>query len=136
MLGAASSCLAGDEVLMLGIADAVNAPDAQRRLDKSMQFLFGTQPAPHVAQNFGNFVVNRKTNGFAKNADKTCERAFLSALITLQARARSLGGNAVVNIESYYKKHVDSSLNEYECHKGLLMAGVALRGDVVRLGDR
>lgn len=41
--------------------------------------------------------------------------------------------NAVVNIASYYKKVEVRHETMYECHKGGLMAGVALKGDVVRV---
>jgi hypothetical protein len=46
-----------------------------------------------------------------------------------------VGANAVVNVESFYRKHAVPSKTEYECHKGFLIAGVALRGDVVQLAD-
>ena len=35
------------------------------------------------------------------------------------------GGNAVVNIESFYDRNARASTSEYECHAGALMAGVA-----------
>ena len=43
------------------------------------------------------------------------------------------GGNAVINIRSFYKKNEMSSETKFECHVGLLMAGVALKGTVVYL---
>jgi hypothetical protein len=51
----------------------------------------------------------------------------------LAGRARTEGGNAVINIVSYYKKNVFSSATEYECHAGAIIAGVALKGTVVKL---
>ena len=57
----------------------------------------------------------------------------LSALISLQDRIKAEGGNAVVNIESFYDRQPMASNTEYECHAGAIMAGVALRGDVVTL---
>jgi uncharacterized protein YbjQ (UPF0145 family) len=57
----------------------------------------------------------------------------LSALIQLQERARREGGNAVINIKSYYKKQTFSSESQFECHAGNIMAGVALKGDIVKL---
>jgi hypothetical protein len=44
-----------------------------------------------------------------------------------------LGANAVVNIISYYRKVPMSSDTQYECHAGTLMAGVALKGDFVKI---
>jgi uncharacterized protein YbjQ (UPF0145 family) len=126
---------AADEVLMLPIASAMATPQAQQKLGNSVKFYFGTHPATRVIRTFGNTVANPKTNGFAKSAGTACEWVFLSALISLQERAAEVGANAVVNITSFYDKHEVSSQTEYECHKGFLMAGVALRGDLVRLAD-
>lgn len=57
----------------------------------------------------------------------------LSALLELRERAKKLGGNAVTNIVSYYKKDTSSSETEYDCHAGNIIAGVALKGTVVKL---
>jgi uncharacterized protein YbjQ (UPF0145 family) len=131
----APPCFAADEIVMLPIASAMSMPDAQQKLGHSVRFYFGMQPPTRITRTYGNFVANPKTNAFARSADKACEWAFLSALIALQSHADELGANAVINITSYYRKHEVSSQTEYECHKGFLMAGVALRGDVVRLAD-
>jgi hypothetical protein len=39
------------------------------------------------------------------------------------------------NIVSYYNKKVMSSATEFECHAGAIMAGVALKGDFVKIAD-
>ncbi|MBB3062868.1 hypothetical protein [Microbulbifer rhizosphaerae] len=54
-------------------------------------------------------------------------------MIALQDRARREGGNAVVNIRSYYKKNEVNSSSEFECGAGAVMAGVTLEGEVVTL---
>lgn len=79
-------------------------------------------------------MSNKKANGFGKGSETSCKRAALSALLSLQDRAKQLGGNAVVNIVSYYKKVPYSSPTDYECHDGGLMSGVAFKGTVVRVG--
>ena len=43
------------------------------------------------------------------------------------------GGNAVINIKSYYKKNEVSSAGEYECGAGAMVSGVAFKGEVVKL---
>jgi uncharacterized protein YbjQ (UPF0145 family) len=131
----ASPSFARDDVVMLPIANAIDTPEAQTKLNNAVWFYFGTQPTIPITRAFGKVVANPKTNAFAKTENNACERVFLSALISLQNDAVSAGANAVVNITSFYKKHEVSSKTEYECHKGFLMAGVALRGDVVRLAD-
>ena len=54
-------------------------------------------------------------------------------MISFQDRAKQLGGDAVINIESYYRKNTIKSATEYECGSGGLMSGVTFRGEVVKL---
>ena len=57
-------------------------------------------------------------------------------MIQLEKRAKQLGANAVVNIVSFYQKNVMSSPTEFECHAGAVIAGVALKGDFVKVEER
>lgn len=54
-------------------------------------------------------------------------------MVQLQQRAQQLGADSVVNIHCFYKKIPFRSAMQYECHTGVLMSGVALRGEFVRL---
>jgi len=54
-------------------------------------------------------------------------------MVALEKRAQQMGANAVINIVSYYDKKVISSATEFECHAGAIMAGVALKGDFVKI---
>lgn len=136
LLLGATPVAARDAVVLLPIAHVIDAPAAQQKLQNSVQLYFGARPARAVIRDFGNYRARRKTNGFAKSEEASCDQAFLSALREMQGRAASLGANAVVNIESDYNHHQVSSRTDYECHKGFLMAGVALRGDIVRLAGK
>jgi uncharacterized protein YbjQ (UPF0145 family) len=120
---------------LLPIALAMEAKDAQDKLDGSVKFYFGDQPPPHVVTVLGSDVSNRKTNAFGKSDEKACNWAFLSAMVALQTRAQQMGANAVINIVSYYNKKVMSSATEFECHAGAIIAGVALKGDFVKIAD-
>lgn len=86
-----------------------------------------------MAKTLGEYTANRKTNAVNKSDQTACEWAFLSALLSLRDRAIEQGGDAVINIRSYYKKDEVTSNSEYECHAGAIIAGVALRGTVVKL---
>lgn len=122
---------ARDTRLKLPIKDAMEAPEAKSRLGSEIKFVFGETPAN--AKVIGTFMSNKKTN-FANKSDKEgCEWAFLSAMLSLKQRAIAEGGNAVVNIQSYYKKNEFSSTTEYECGAGAIMGGVTFRGTVVKL---
>jgi len=78
---------------------------------------------------------HRRTNAFNKPEQEACDIAFLSAAIVLQQQARRAGGNAVVNISSYFKNDRLDSASEYLCGAGFLMTAVGLRGTVVTLGE-
>lgn len=124
---------AADDVLTLPVASALQGPDAAKALDGTVAFYFGKTPHAAVVQSLGEFVSNKKSNAFGKVDASSCNRALLSTLITFQKRAKALGGNAVVNIRSYYDKREVSYDKEFECHNGFLMSGVALKGEVVKL---
>jgi uncharacterized protein YbjQ (UPF0145 family) len=118
---------------MLSLQDALNTPEAKERLTGAVRFYFGDQKYPSSAQTLMSVVANRKTNAFNKSDEEACKWVFLSAMISLQERAIREGANAVVGINSYYKKNEVSSNTQYECHAGNIMAGVALKGTVARL---
>lgn len=118
---------------MLSLQDALNTPEAKERLTGEVRFYFGDQKYPGSAQTLMSVVANRKTNAFNKSDEEACKWVFLSAMISLQERAIREGANAVVGINSYYKKNEVSSNTQYECHAGNIMAGVALKGTVARL---
>jgi hypothetical protein len=124
---------AADDKVVLPIADALAAPQAKAKLDGSVAFYFGNTAHPAVLKSFGNFTTNKKSNAFGKSDAETCNWVLLSALITLQERAQNEGGDAVINIKSYYKKNEVSYDKEFECHVGTFVSGVTLKGDVVKL---
>jgi len=130
----AGNAQARDTKLMLSIDEAMSSADFQEKLDSTITFSFGGLPAgKSIGERHGNYTSNKKTNAFGKSDEAACRWAFLSALLSFQDRVRSEGGDAVVNLESYYKANPMISTSEYECHAGGVIAGVALRGDVVTL---
>jgi len=128
---------ARDDTYFLPIKDALELGKSQGKLDDSIQFYFSGQSHPAVITSLvRDVVINKKTQtGFHKTDEEACQWAMLSTLIALQESTRKEGGNAVINIESYYKKNNYKSSDKYECHAGHLMSGVALKGDVVRLNN-
>jgi len=108
--------------------------DRAQGLDNDVKLYFGNQRHPPVrSMLYKNITTNKKTNSANKTDQAACNLAMLSALIAFQQAARNRGGNAVVNIESYYNRRVFRSNDQFECHAGNLMSGVALKGDIVRL---
>ena len=129
----ATPAVARDDRNMYPLADALNTPAAQEKLDKDIPLYFGKQKHPAVSKRLGEWGTNKKTNAFNKTDKEACEWTFLSAVLELQERARKEGGDAVINIKSNYKNQLTDSATEYMCGNGALMSGVALKGTVVKL---
>lgn len=135
-LAAIMPAQARDSKLLLPIEAGMESKSAGEKLDGSVKFYFGTQKHPKVLAKLGTDSTSKKTNAFNKTDDTACNWAFLSAMVALEKRAYALGANAVVNIVSNYSNHQFSSNTEFECHAGGIMAGVALKGDFVKIGKK
>lgn len=133
LLFAAPSAFSRDTKHMLSIQDAMQSTEFKEGFDPNIRLFFGNQKHPKVIHSFGNFSSNKKTNAFAKSDESACRWVLLSALLSLQERVKQEGGNAVINIASYYKKNTVNSNTQFECHAGAIMAGVALTAEVVKL---
>jgi len=123
---------AADRVVTFPITDALSTPDAMAKLG-GVNFYFGPQAVPPIAEELGPATTSQKTNAFAKSDEAACKWVFLSAMIRLQKKAEELGANAVTNIVSNNKHNEFSSEQDFECRVGAVMAGVALKGQFVRL---
>ena len=125
-----------------GLARAVLAFNRVSRLYffcPRCQHVWDTPAKPHstsYSRRFGDYVANEKTNAVGKTDLSECAWVFQSALLSLQKRAHALGANAVINIHSFYKKEDVSSETEIPCHTGFLMAGIALKGDLVAVAGK
>ncbi|MEQ1064384.1 excinuclease [Acinetobacter sp. XH1741] len=129
--GFTATVQAADEVHPLNFKDAVDRAVADGTLDGSVKFyLSGTKSGGKVIQK--DVVTNKKTNGFGKTAEASCDWVLRSALIQLQNNAKAQGANAVTNIVSYFKSNETRSTTTYNCYKGAMMAGVTLKGDIVK----
>ncbi|MGJ8669916.1 MAG: excinuclease ABC subunit A [Oceanococcus sp.] len=130
---AAVSAQARDDALKMPIDGFFQRADVQEKLGNEVKFYLAGQKHRAVAQNFGEYQSNKKTSSFKKSDQQACEWALLSAFIALRDRALQMGGNAVVNITSNYKKIPYSSPDKFMCGAGKIMAGVTMKGDVVKL---
>ena len=124
-----------DSKHMYPIDEAMQSADFRDQLDPKIKIYWGTQSHPAVTRSYGKYTTNKKTNAFNKSDREACEWVLLSALLSLQQRAHSEGGNAIINLTSYYKKKEVVDNERYECHAGNIIAGVALRGEVVKLAQ-
>jgi len=123
-----------DDHIKLPIQGALEKGQSYKeKVGSDIKMFWGTQKTPAVDRKMGEFTSNKKTNAANKSDQDACDLAFISAVIGLQQRARKEGGNAVVNIRSVYKNEDSDSPTEFICGAGKIMAGVALRGTVVKL---
>jgi uncharacterized protein YbjQ (UPF0145 family) len=131
---AASPAVARDDRLMFPVSEGMEKGKSTKdRIDPDIRVYFGKQKSPAVERKLGEFTANRKTNATNKSDKEACEIAFVSAVVSLQQRARKEGGDAVINVQSVYKNENRESNSEYLCGAGTFVAGVALRGTVVKL---
>jgi len=134
VLGTVQVAEARDSAIVLPVDPVLHMTGNKgEKLDGTVSFYFGASAHPKATKVFGNFATNKKTNSVGKSDNDACNWAMLSALLTLQERAKSEGGNAVINIMSNYKKVEKSYDKEFECHAGTFVTGVALKGDVVKI---
>ncbi|XPF94515.1 excinuclease ABC subunit A [Colwellia sp. RE-S-Sl-9] len=134
-------------IVTLVMTSSAQARDDRNRYD--IQSLLESEKAKnalldvplHFAENsptkfeskYGEVSTNKKTNAFMKSDQEACEWAMLSALKALQERAVREGMTDVINITSNYKNQPFSSATEFECGSGAVMAGVALKGTLVKI---
>jgi hypothetical protein len=132
LLAAPVAAMAGDKVIHLSFENGVAAAQKAGLIDGSVKFyLAGTGPRGKVVND--NVTINRKTNAFGKGDEDTCNHVLATDLIYLQSEAKQAGANAVTDIVSNYNDTQFSDGQNYECHKGFLMSGVALKAKLVKL---
>ncbi len=124
---------ARDTTLHLDFDSVVQQATQAGRLDSSVKFYLAGEQVPGNATRLNDAVTNKKTNAFNKSDEEACTWVLQSALIALQDAARRAGANAVVDIVSYYKRNEFSHPQNYECHAGAFVAGVALKGKIANV---
>jgi uncharacterized protein YbjQ (UPF0145 family) len=130
---AATQAVARDTTYHLKIDGVRSDPRYGGAVPADVKFFFADQAGGATSKDLGEFVTNRKTNSVGRPDEEVCRWAMISALKELAERAKAEGGDAVIGIVSYYRKNVFSSTTEYECHAGNIVAGVALKGRIVKL---
>ncbi|PCI44390.1 MAG: excinuclease ABC subunit A [Proteobacteria bacterium] len=127
-----NSAEARNDLHDFSIKSALSSPVAKQKVQPNIHLYFGNQKYPRIQKSFGKFSTSKKTNAFNKSDQQACERAFLSAVLQLQRKARNLGANAIINIKSNYNRIETSSRKKFKCAAGNIIAGVALKGTFVK----
>lgn len=116
------------------LVDAQEAIDRQAKGGLSdMPFYLKGQKHPIIKKKLGNWRATRKGRGAFQSDLDACSRTFVTALKSLQERARREGGNAVVNIISVTKDVPFEDAEKFRCIAGGVIVHVALEGDIVVL---
>jgi len=102
-------------------------------IDGSVRFYLAGVNVPGSIDRRNETITNQKTNAFGKSDAVACDHVFRSALIQLHRAAKNAGANAVVDIVSFYKRNEYRSSENYECHAGGVLAGVALKGTIATI---
>ena len=125
-----SPAMAADEVHKFKIEGGISTGKASSRdqIKDDIALYFGKQKTPPVVKKLWEGDSNQTSS--RRSMQERCETAFASAIIRLQNKARTEGGNAVINITS---GSGESSETEFTCTSGRMMARVHLRGTVVTL---
>ena len=132
----ASPAFAEDKVVRYPLEAALaKGQSYHSKIDPAIKLYFGNQPTPGAKAVFQADSGHKRTNAFNKPEQEACAIAFISAAVALQQQARRAGGNAVINIASYFKSDRLESATEFLCGAGFLMTAVGLRGSVVTLGE-
>ncbi len=133
LLSTSGQLLARNDIHSLPFYDVVERGIDEGLLDPDIKFYLHGQSHSAVVENFGEYKSNKKTNAFGKSDKKACDWVLLAVLKTYQARAKSLGANAVINLKSNYKNREYVDPDNYQCGAGAILAGVAMKGEVVKL---
>ncbi len=129
----AQSSWARNEIQDFSIQDTLSQEQAKEKLGDDVRFYFGNQKHGAIQKNWGEVGTNKKTNAFLKSDQEACVWAFISAMLALKNRALKEGGNAVIDIKSNYKGNETVSETTFQCGAGNIIAGVALKGTIVKL---
>lgn len=124
---------AADSWLELPVNEALDSVLAGEKMHPQIKVYMKGQEHPAVERRIGEYKSNKRSNAFGKPREEGCEVAFISALIALQERAISEGGNAVVDIYSMTKYQRYENAEKYNCLAGNMVANVVLMGTVVKL---
>ncbi len=115
------------------IQEAITRATDAGQLDGSVRFFMEGEQLPASLHLRDSVTAHRKTNSSNKTSEEACLWAAQTALIALQNKAKSLGANAVTGIVSYYARDVYKSKDKFQCHSGLVVASVALRGTITNI---
>ncbi len=130
---ALAAARADDVKAKFPIQKAVSAAVFDEKIGHQVKLHFGNPATAPGGKSFGYATCNAKGSTLKREGEDACDWVFTSCMIDLKAQADSAGADAIIGIVSAYdgKTFVSDSL--FECHLGKVAAGVALRGNLIKI---
>jgi hypothetical protein len=116
-----------DRVLDLPIAPALEDKNLASVLPEGVKYFFADQPSG-AEKELEAINSHRKSPVMYLGPEKSCRRAFISALVALGEAAKAQGGNAVIDIRTNYNTTVLASRDRFRCGVGMRLVGVGMTG--------
>lgn len=113
----------------ISVEEAVKTKTGQKKLLDVPFYMLG-QEHPSVDKDFSIFKSNKRSaKGFGNI--KKCQVAFISAIISLQNKAKRMGGDGLIDVMSVTRRNNLESPDKFRCLAGANMVNVELVGRVV-----
>ena len=114
----------------VSVEEAVTTEIGQEKL-LGIPFYMSGQEHPPVEKDFSIYKANKRS---AKGIGsiKKCQVAFISAIISLQNRAKNMGGDGLIDVISITGRNNLESSDKFRCLSGAHMVNVELVGRVVK----
>lgn len=125
VVGIALPATARNDAVTVRLSEVLEMPEAKEKLDGSVRFFTKGEKTPRVEQQLRSASTRRSTNGLGKADDFGCRWSVLSALMALEKQAKSVGANAVIEIES---GEGGGNPGEIQCNAGSVVIRTSLRG--------
>jgi hypothetical protein len=132
LLVAAAPAAARDTELFFSAREAAESEKGRAYLLDVPFYLKGESHAP-LAKELLEMTSERSSSGAFRGDEASCESAFLSALKTLQERARESGADAIVDLVSVTRGQETESATDFRCVAGAVVVHVGLKGRLVEL---
>lgn len=119
----------GRAYLEVSVEETVTTEIGQEKLLDIPFYMLG-QEHPPVAKDFSIYKSNKRSaNG--RGHIRKCQVAFISAIISLQNRAKNMGGDGLIDVMSITGRNNLESSDKFRCLTGTKMVNVELVGRVV-----
>lgn len=122
-----------DAVNVFQVAGIRDRPEFTSQINGTRFYFTGERHPGIVRRVQNNVTTSQRARKHGRDAEEACQWAMMNALIRLGEAAQNSGANAVINIRSNWDNNEWSNGTEYQCGVGHMMAGVALKGDIVTL---